>query len=306
MHVTMTNGAAAAVLSDPDESGISGERRTNHPGHPCFDRASVERVGRMHLPVAPRCNIKCRYCERRYGCVDGDGPGSADRILSPDMALLRAREILGRDGSIRAIGIAGPGDPLANEETMTTLRLINREFPHYIKCLCTNGLALPEKVAELKEAGLNNLTVTVNAVDPRIGAKIYAHVIREKRIYRGEEAAALLWSRQKEGIERSVDCGLRVKVNTILIPGINDEGVADVALAVSRLGVPLMNLVPLIPRADFSHIRPPGGHTLRIIRERLQEFLPQMGWCRQCKADATGLLHDTARCRTGCRSTLSP
>jgi nitrogen fixation protein NifB len=222
------------------------------------------------------------------------------------MALLRARKMLERDGSIRAIGIAGPGDPLANEETMTTLRLVGREFPDYIKCLCTNGLALPEKAAELKEAGLNNLTVTVNAVDPRVGAKIYAHVIREKRIYRGEEAAALLWSRQKEGIERAVDCGLRVKVNTILIPGINDEGLAHLALAVSRLGVSLMNLVPLIPRGDFCHIHPPSGKMLRALRVRLQEFLPQMGWCRQCRADAAGLLHDVARCRTGCRPALSP
>ena len=34
-------------------------------GHPCFDEQAHERVGRVHLPVAPRCNIQCFFCERR-------------------------------------------------------------------------------------------------------------------------------------------------------------------------------------------------------------------------------------------------
>jgi Molybdenum cofactor biosynthesis enzyme len=260
--------------------------------HPCFDRAAVERFGRLHLPVAPRCNIKCHYCDRRYGCVNGNRPSITYQILKPDVALSYAKKILVQDKRIRAIGIAGPGDPLANKKTIETLRLIQQEFPNYIKCLCTNGLALPEKVAELKEAGLNNITITVNTTDSLIGAKIYAYVMWKGKAYRGEAAARLLWNRQKEGIVKAIDCGLRVKVNTIFIPGINEKGLVDLARTVSRLGVPLMNLVPLIPLADFSHLRAPTRDELRKMRTQLQVFLPQMDWCRQCRADAVGLLDE--------------
>ena len=264
----------------------------NKVKHPCFNRAAVGHYGRVHLPVAPKCNIKCRYCDRRYGCVNENRPGVTYQILSPGDATSYARGILTGDKRIRVIGIAGPGEPLANEETIETLRMVHREFPDHIKCLSTNGLALPDKVAELKEVGLNNLTVTVNTVDPRIGSKIYDYVKFRGEVYRGEEAAQLLWDRQREGISRAVDAGFRMKINTILIPGINEEGLADLAQTISRMGIHLMNLIPLIPLSDFSHLRAPSRDELNNARAQLRDFLPQMDWCRQCRADAVGLLTD--------------
>ncbi|MCL6447005.1 MAG: radical SAM protein [Armatimonadetes bacterium] len=258
--------------------------------HPCFYREAAGTYGRLHLPVAPRCNIKCRYCDRRIGCVNENRPGVTLRIFSPQAALAYARKILTRDKRIKVIGISGPGEPLANRETLETLRLVHREFPGHVKCLSTNGLELPEKIPELKAAGLNNVTVTVNTTAPATGAKIYAYVKRGGKIYRGEEAARLLWERQREGIVLAVAAGLRVKVNTIFIPGINEEELPSLAKTLARLGVHLMNLVPLIPLADFSRLRPPGAGELQKMRARLRVALPQMDWCRQCRADAAGLL----------------
>jgi len=37
--------------------------------HPCFREEARGVCGRVHLPVAPQCNVKCNYCDRRYDCV---------------------------------------------------------------------------------------------------------------------------------------------------------------------------------------------------------------------------------------------
>ena len=51
--------------------------------HPCFDELAHERVGRVHLPVAPRCNIGCLFCERRICAhLEMQHPGWARRLLA--------------------------------------------------------------------------------------------------------------------------------------------------------------------------------------------------------------------------------
>ena len=50
--------------------------------HPCFTNAPA-RAARMHLSVAPKCNIKCSFCNPAGGdkCVHGCMPGLTDRVL---------------------------------------------------------------------------------------------------------------------------------------------------------------------------------------------------------------------------------
>ncbi len=43
--------------------------------HPCFNESAKGTCGRVHLPVAPECNIKCNYCNRKYDCVNESRPG---------------------------------------------------------------------------------------------------------------------------------------------------------------------------------------------------------------------------------------
>jgi nitrogen fixation protein NifB len=158
--------------------------------------------GRVHLPVAPKCNIKCNYCDRRYDCVNESRPGVASAVLSPRQAALYMHGVMAREPSISVVGIAGPGDPLANpEETFGTLREIRKSFPDMLFCLSTNGLKLPEYVDELADNGVTHVTVTVNAVDPSVAQKVYAWVRDGKVIYRGRQAAELLLERQIEGIK---------------------------------------------------------------------------------------------------------
>ena len=152
--------------------------RKDIQGHPCFG-GNHHKNGRIHLAVAPRCNIKCGYCTRKHDCVNESRPGVTSRIYTPQEALEKVREVMASDllgPVIRVVGIAGPGDPLANEETFETFRLIGKEFPRLIKCLSTNGLLLPERISELEEIDLQSLTVTINALDPEVAGQIYSFI----------------------------------------------------------------------------------------------------------------------------------
>jgi nitrogen fixation protein NifB len=268
------------------------DQRKNIQGHPCFG-GNHRQNGRIHLAVAPKCNIKCGYCSRRHDCANESRPGVTSRILTPQEALERVREVVASEilgPIIKVVGIAGPGDPLANEETFATFRLIGEEFPHLIKCMSTNGLLLPEKIDLLNELGLHSLTVTVNALEAKVGARIYGHILYHGRKYTGPEGARILIANQLEGLERAAGYGMTIKVNTVLIPGVNDDQVPLIARRVKELGAFVMNVMPLIPQADFAGITPPSPETLETVRADNEQIIGQFKHCRQCRADAVGLI----------------
>jgi nitrogen fixation protein NifB len=261
-------------------------------GHPCF--GGDHRIsGRIHLAVAPRCNIQCGYCTRRHDCVNESRPGVTSRILTPAQALQTVRTVMQNrklGPVIKVVGIAGPGDPLANDETFETFRLVGVEFPLLIKCLSTNGLLLPDKIHLLREIGLQSLTVTLNALDPEIGARIYTRIDYRGKRFSGTDAAGTLIANQLEGIARAVDLGMTVKVNTVLIPGVNDAQVPLIAEKVKELGAFVMNVMPLIPQARFAGVAPPSPEQLEQVRSANEKIIGQFRHCRQCRADAVGLI----------------
>jgi nitrogen fixation protein NifB len=270
-------------------------------GHPCFG-GNHHKNGRIHLAVAPRCNIQCGYCTRRHDCVNESRPGVASRILTPEQALEAVRKVMANKalgGIIKVVGIAGPGDPLANRETFDTFRLVGREFPQLVKCLSTNGLLLPESIGLLHGLDLRSLTVTVNALDPHVGATIYRHMRYHGKQYSGREGAEILINNQLSGIARAVEYGMTVKINTVLIPGINDGQVQLIARKVKKLGAFVMNVMPLIPQADFSRAIPPTQELLDAVRTENEQIIGQFRHCRQCRADAVGLIGGDGRLKEG-------
>ncbi len=263
--------------------------------HPCFNVKVKGECGRIHLPIAPACNIKCNYCNRKYDCVNESRPGVTSAVLTPAQALSYLERVMEREPSITVVGIAGPGDPMANaEETLETLRLVRSRFPKMLFCLASNGLGLPAHVDDLAGLGVTHVTVTINAVDSTIAGKIYSWVRDGKVIYRGAKAAELLLSRQLEAVKALKAKGIQVKVNTIVIPGINDEHVIDVARTVADLGVDILNCMPVYPNADtpFENVPEPTHDQMAAIRSAAGELLPQMHHCTRCRADAVGLLDD--------------
>ena len=267
--------------------GSSCNGRKNIQGHPCFG-GNHHKNGRMHLAVAPKCNIKCGYCSRRHDCANESRPGVTSQLLTPGEAIVKVREVMASEilgPIIKVIGIAGPGDPLANEETFETFRLVRKEFPHLITCMSTNGLLLPEKIDLLQELDLHSLTVTVNALDPEIGARIYSHILYHGKKFTGPEAAAILSANQLEGIRRAADYGMTIKVNTVYIPGVNESQVPLIGTKVKELGASVMNVMPLIPCGLMKDRRPPTCEELRKVRAECEASLPQFRRCEHCSAD---------------------
>ncbi len=282
--------------------------------HPCFNAKVKGRYGRVHLPVAPRCNIQCNYCNRKYDCVNESRPGVTSTVLSPDQALHYMGRVLEKEPRISVAGIAGPGDPFANAtETLETMRLIRKKFPDTILCLASNGMNLAPHVPELAEIGVSHVTVTVNGVDPEVTAGIYSWVRDGKIIYRGVQGAELLLARQVAAIEALKKHGITVKINTIVIPGINDHHIMEVARAMRELGADLLNCMAMFPNADtvFEDIAEPSRRVMAEIRDRAGKYLPQMRHCTRCRADAVGLLDEDRTeemrgCLSACASLPAP
>jgi nitrogen fixation protein NifB len=276
--------------------------------HPCFNVAATGSCGRVHLPVAPKCNILCNFCNRRYDCVNESRPGVTSAVLTPVQALEYLRRVLAAEPRITVAGIAGPGDPFAHPgQTLETLRLIRQEFPHLLLCLATNGLGLPAHLEELAQVGVSHVSITVNAVDPDIGRRIYAWVRDGKVIHRGAVGAEVLLSRQLAAIEGLKARGVTVKVNTIVIPGVNDRHVPAIAAAMAVRGVDLLNCMPVYPTAGtpFARIPEPTPDRMARLRAEAAAFLPQMRHCTRCRADAVGLLDqdrtaELRSCLTSC------
>jgi nitrogen fixation protein NifB len=264
--------------------------------HPCFNIDARHRHGRVHLPIAPDCNVQCNFCKRLYDCANESRPGVTTAILSPRQSLDYLRRVLARDARISVVGIAGPGDPLATPSlTLETLRLVREAHPEMLLCVASNGLGLPPHAEALSRLAVSHVTLTVNAVDPRIGAKVYAWIRDGKRVYRGLPAAELLWNRQAEAIRMLKQHDVVVKINTIIIPGVNDDHVAEVARRVAELGADIANCVPLYPvqGTPFGALESPSPDRVAALRADVAQLLPIMSHCTRCRADAVGLLGES-------------
>lgn len=260
--------------------------------HPCFDEKAHFLYGRIHLPAAEACNISCRYCSRQVGVsYHGCRPGVAERILTPHEAVERVAFYM--NPAMKVAGIAGPGEPLYNQDTFETLDLVNERFPRLILCVATNGLLLPDKAELLAQLGVKTVTVTINTVKAETIPEVYLHIMGEPP----EKVAEQFISCQLRGIEACVELGMRVKVNSVLIPGVTSKGMEDVAVQSKERGACMQNIIPLIPLAGYSHVLAPTCEELRSTRARCEKILPQFRLCIQCRADAVGIPGRTGSCR---------
>lgn len=265
--------------------------------HPCFG-GDHSKAGRIHLPVAPGCNIKCGFCERRFDCANESRPGVTSKVLTPEQAVKRValvkQHMLKKGGAeLKVVGIAGPGDPLANPATFETFRLVKDTFPEMTLCLSTNGLLLTENLHILQRLGVHSITVTINALTPKTGAKIYEWVNLHGTRLDGDQGAAVLIKRQLDGVRFAAAVGMMVKVNHVYIPGINDHESLDLAVKVRELGAEMMNIIPVIPMGIFKETSPPDEAAMELIRNQAELILSQARHCKQCRADAAGVVgHD--------------
>lgn len=260
--------------------------------HPCYSSNACKNA-RMHIPVAPACNISCNYCNRKFDCQNESRPGVTSEVLSPEQALQKFLYVKTQIDNLKVVGIAGPGDALANfENTKRSIDLIKEADRDMTFCLSTNGLLLPQYASELLDMGVSHITITINAIDPEIAARIYKEINYMGEKYVGIEAAQILIKNQLEGLQYLTERGAIVKVNIVMIKGVNDSHIKEVVKKVKALGAFMTNIMPLIPASGsvFEDMPMTSNIELNLLRKMCEIDLKQMYHCKQCRADAVGML----------------
>jgi len=294
-----SGGCSAGSCGSKSEqmAGLPEHIRRKVEDHPCYSEQAHHHYARMHVAVAPACNIQCHYCNRKYDCANESRPGVVSELLTPDQAVKKTLAVAATIPQMSVLGIAGPGDPLANpERTFATFRGIYEQMPDIKLCVSTNGLALPDHVEELAKLNIDHVTITINCVDADVGAQIYPWIFWNHKRIHGREAAAILIERQQQGLEMLVARGILVKVNSVLIPGVNDEHLKEVSKVVKAKGAFLHNVMPLIAEAEHGTFygimgqRSPSPAELKDLQDACEGDMNMMRHCRQCRADAVGLL----------------
>ncbi|MGO9770182.1 MAG: nitrogenase cofactor biosynthesis protein NifB [Roseiarcus sp.] len=265
--------------------------------HPCYSEEAHQYFARMHVAVAPACNIQCNYCNRKYDCANESRPGVVSEKLTPDQARRKVVAVANASPQLSVLGVAGPGDACYDwKKTRATFAAIAKLIPDIKLCVSTNGLALAERVDELIAMNVDHVTITINMIDPKLGAKIYPWIYFRNRRWTGVEASQILHERQTLGLEMLTARGVLTKINSVMIPGINDEHLVEVNRWVKERGAFLHNVMPLISDpAHGTHFgltgqRGPSAMELKALQDRLEGGAKLMRHCRQCRADAVGLL----------------
>jgi nitrogen fixation protein NifB len=307
MALTLTGQATVDEAAGCSASGCGGSSdqlshlpahiREKVHNHPCYSEEAHHHYARMHVAVAPACNIQCHYCNRKYDCANESRPGVVSELLTPDQAVKKVLAVAANIPQMSVLGIAGPGDPLANpDRTFETFRQLTEKAPDIKLCVSTNGLTLPDQVEDLCRHNIDHVTITINCTDPDVGAKIYPWIFWENRRIKGRKGAAILIEQQQKGLEMLTARGVLVKVNSVMIPGVNDDHLEEVSRVVKAKGAFLHNVMPLIAEAEHGTFygvmgqRGPTHDELQVLQDNCAGDMNMMRHCRQCRADAVGML----------------
>jgi len=287
----------ASCGSAAGQSDLAPEIWEKVKNHPCYSEEAHHHYARMHVAVAPACNIQCNYCNRKYDCANESRPGVVSEKLTPEQAARKVLAVASTIPQMTVLGIAGPGDPLANpEKTFRTFELISQTAPDIKLCRSTNGLTLPDHLDTIAHYKVDHVTITVNMVDPDIGAEIYPWVFFKHKRYTGRDAAEILTERQMRGLEMLTERGILCKINSVMIPGVNNDHLVQVNREVKSRGAFLHNIMPLISAPEHGTVfglngqRGPTAQELKALQDSCEGEMNMMRHCRQCRADAVGLL----------------
>jgi cyclic pyranopterin phosphate synthase len=159
----------------------------------------------LRISVTDRCDLRCIYCMPESGVT-----------LVPMAEMLRYEEIAAAARAAMAAGVRRlrltGGEPLARRGVVTLVRLLAALGPDDL-ALTTNGLHLADRAAELKAAGLGRVTISLDTLRP----DRFESIARRRGL-----------DRILAGIAAARAAGLGpVKINTVVIRGINDDEVVD-------------------------------------------------------------------------------
>ena len=210
------------------------------------------KISYLRLSVTELCNLRCRYCMP----ADGVCKKSHAEMLTEDEMILavQAAASLG----VSKLRLTG-GEPLVKRNILSICRRAAAVEGIEELCLTTNGVLLPPLAVPLREAGLKRVNISLDTLN----AEKYAAITR-----RGELKDAV------DGIESAIDAGFdRIKINTVLIGGFNDDEIGDLAALTVKYPVDV-RFIELMPMYDGNGFGPEAMIPCGEVLNRLPELTP--------------------------------
>ncbi|AWN24527.1 GTP 3',8-cyclase MoaA [Deinococcus irradiatisoli] len=165
----------------------------------------------LRISVTDRCNLRCTYCMP----AEVFGP---DYAFLPREALLSFEEITRLARLFVSLGVQKlrltGGEPLLRRDLPQLVEQLSRIGGVHDIAMTTNGLLLPRLAGDLKAAGLQRVTVSLDALDPEVFGRMNGLGVQPDKVLAGIEAA--------------LTAGLGVKINTVVQRGVNDHALAEV------------------------------------------------------------------------------
>ena len=216
----------------------------------------IDRFGReityLRISVTELCNLRCRYCMPE----DGVCKKSHDEMLTED-EIIMAVEAAASLG-IRKLRITG-GEPLVKKNIVSICRRAAAVPGIREVCITTNGTLLPELARPLREAGVSRVNISLDTLDP----KKFHYISRVGEL---DQAVA--------GIRAALDAGFeKVKLNTVLIGGFNDDEIPVLAELTRRYPLDL-RFIELMPMYDSGDFGPEAFIPYTVVLDRLPGLEP--------------------------------
>ncbi|CZE46591.1 GTP 3',8-cyclase MoaA [Campylobacter geochelonis] len=158
-------------------------------------------VDYLRISVTQRCNFRCKYCMPKtpFSWVPHEN------LLSYEELFLFVKVAI--DEGVKKIRITG-GEPLVRKDIDKFIKMISDYAPDIDLALTTNGFFLKHYAKLLKEAGLKRINMSVDTLVPQKAAMLAQRSVLHEVL---------------AGLEEALKAGLKVKINTVALKGINDD-----------------------------------------------------------------------------------
>ncbi len=176
----------------------------------------------LRISVTDRCNFRCRYCMPAEVFGEGYKYLPKDGILGLEEIAKLARVLCGM--GVEKLRLTG-GEPLLRRGLVDLIAMLAEIPGERDIAMTTNGTILSKYAKRLKSAGLQRVTVSMDALDP----KIFSHM-------NGVGASP---ERVIQGIDAALEHGLGVKINSVIQKGVNEDQVFPLAEFARERGVTL-------------------------------------------------------------------
>lgn len=262
--------------------------------HPCFSKFSFNLYSRLHLPLVSSCNLSCIYCVRTVGYSNEYRPGISNHVINPIEAFDIVNQAIRKTPNLSTIGVSGPGEPLAEPETIIkTFELIRRRYPDINLCLSTNGLVLANWIDHLVKLRVKYFTITINAIDYEKAGLISKKVFFNNKYLTGVDAGKVLVNQQLKAVRILSEKDVFIKINIVLLPKINESEIDIIYKSLEKYKISLYNIIPVIVTPQTSNLLQTPSHD---DINKARSVIPAnklMIHCNRCRADAFGVLAES-------------